>query len=549
MIRPEFLRGGEPYGSWQCSREDVWRVLQAAVHGDVEVLDSALSRDPALSQVSVHGTTALQLAVREGRGAAVERLLIAGADPAVMHAWGEDLCTLARDRGHDEIAEVLVRAIRRRQRVQATTDTEDHEIHGAAESGDASRVRELLDSDPRILHHLDAAGGTPLHRAVAAGRREIAELLLDRGADVRARHGNGKASPRGYPAVDFEPIDLALWRGVCWRARGDFDLVQLLLERGAGQDLVVTAAIGDVDRVLEHLREDPARVHATRPNGRRPLSAAVQFGRHAVVDVLLEHGVDPNWPEGSDAPRGMALHAAARSGERVLVERLLAAGADPNADVESAGTATYAANSKELRAILVAAGGHLDPYDLLWLNEDEEAIRRVSADPASAEAGCGSVFAAACTLGKIETLDRLLAVGARVPAVVTDCRSYLWESPECLRRLLDSGMDPNLPDWQHATPLHSLCSRDGRGRPRPHRETCARMLLAAGADLERRDEDSHSTPLAWAARFDLPDMVELLLEHGASVEPGDAGAWTAPRAWAERRGNTAIAERLQRELT
>ena len=83
-----------------------------------------------------------------------------------------------------------------------------------------------------------------------------------------------------------------------------------------------------------------------------------------------------------------------------------------------------------------------------------------------------------------------------------------------LRLLLASGMDPNLPNWQHATPLHDLCGRDSRGRPHPHRIECAAILLDAGADLTARDEDYRSTPLAWAARCDLPEMVDLLLARG-----------------------------------
>ncbi len=108
-------------------------------------------------------------------------------------------------------------------------------------------------------------------------------------------------------------------------------------------------------------------------------------------------------------------------------------------------------------------GGALDPYDLVWLGDDDEAVRRVAADPRSAQAGCGGVLAAAATMGKRELLIRLLEAGARVAPVVNDCRTYLFTDPEMLRLLLESGMDPNLPSWLHTTPLHDLCAR----QPRP----------------------------------------------------------------------------------
>ncbi len=107
-------------------------------------------------------------------------------------------------------------------------------------------------------------------------------------------------------------------------------------------------------------------------------------------------------------------------------------------------------------------GGALDPYDLVWLGDDDEAVRRV-APTRLGNAGCGGVLAAAATMGKRDLLIRLLEAGAGVAPVVNDCRTYLFSDPEMLRLLLESGMNPNLPSWLHTTPLHDLCAR----QPRP----------------------------------------------------------------------------------
>ena len=155
------------------------------------------------------------------------------------------------------------------------------------------------------------------------------------------------------------------------------------------------------------------------------------------------------------------------------------------------------------------------------------------------------MLAAASTRGKRDLLIRLLDAGRRVPPVVNDCRSYLFTEPDMLRLLLESGMDPNLSDWLHTTPLHELCSRDNRGRVRPHRVECATILLDAGASISAKDEDSRSTPLAWAARHDLPDMVELLLARGAATNLADDEPWATPLSWATRRGHVRIAEILR----
>jgi ankyrin repeat protein len=276
------------------------------------------------------------------------------------------------------------------------------------------------------------------------------------------------------------------------------------------------------------------------------LSAAANFGHERIVRLLLDRGTDPTWPDADEATRGAALHAAARNGDRAIVELLLAHGADPNGFVDAAGNAMYAARTKEIRALLAAHGGTLDPYDLVWMDEDEEAVRRITEDPNSAFAGCGGVLTAVCTRGKRDLLVRLLDMGVRVPPVAGGCQSYLLENPGMLRLLLASGMSPDYANWQNLTFLHLLCGRDVRNRTMAHRTECASILLDAGATISARDHDYRSTPLAWAARNNLPDMVEFLLRRGAPVSLPDDRPWATPLAWATRRGHALIVQMLRR---
>jgi ankyrin repeat protein len=539
MIKPSEFTTEQPYGPWSSRGCDVWDAIRAAGSGDASALRCLLERDPNLSRYN----QPIHFAARGGHLEAVRLLLDAGADPDAEFR-GDDPVTVARDRGHEAIVQLL-EDVRARRGTISPADR-DHAIHLASDAGDLTRVRELLDADAQLVNRSDRAGGTPLHRAVAVSARDVVGLLLDRGADIHATHGPGPGSERGYAPALFQPIDLALWTGPWWSIRGDIETARLLVSRGADFDLVIAAALGDIARVRSLLDEDPAQLARARPAGKRALSSAVEFGHLDILRLLLDRGASPNWSDGENAPRGVALHAAARAGDRQVVEQLLAAGADPNSHLDSSGSATYAARTPELRALLLARGGTLDSYDLVWLGEDDEAVRRVSEDPRSADAGCGGVLAAACTRGKRDLVIRLLEAGARVPPVVNDCRSYYFTDPGLLPLLLQSGMDPNLPDWQLTTPLHDLCARDGRGRPRAHRLECADILLDAGASISAKDEDSLSTPLAWASRHDLPDMVELLLARGAATNLPDDEPWATPLAWATRRGHDRIVKILRR---
>ena len=428
------------------------------------------------------------------------------------------------------------------RRLVPSNASADHPVHGAAEAGDLSRVRALIDAEPAVVHDINRAGGHPLHRAVVGGSSAVVTLLVDRGADLHAIHGAGIGSAAGYAPQDRQPIDLAIWGGpsqipqswwrclvaiVKWQVskwrRGNGherpchpELARLLIARGATYDLTIASALGDADQVRAMLDANPSRITETRPDARRPLFAAAEFGRLDIVKLLLERGADPTWPDADDSARGAALHAAARAGNREMVELLLAHGADPNGFVDAGGNAVFAARTKAIRKLLMDHGGYLDPYDLVWMGEDEQVMRIITADPSTALAGCGGVFTAVVTKGNRKLMHRLLEAGVRVHPQAGGCHSYLLERPDMLRVLLErGGLDPNYPTDEGVTLLHELCNRDIRGRTMGHRTACAAILLEAGAQLSPRTF-SGETPLAWAIKHDLPDMVAFLKARGAN---------------------------------
>ena len=171
-------------------------------------------------------------------------------------------------------------------------------------------------------------------------------------------------------------------------------------------------------------------------------------------------------------------------------------------------------------------------------------MRRVTADPKSAELGCGGVFTAVVTRGKRDLLTRLLDAGIRVPSLVTGCQSYLMEQPDMFRTLLESCMNPDTCNWQMQTMLHLCCRGDGSGCPDKLSLECAAMLLDAGANISARDDDYCSTPLGWAARHNRPDMVAFLLARGAKTNLRGDKPWATPLGVGEEGGYTQVAEML-----
>lgn len=430
------------------------------------------------------------------------------------------------------------------RRLSPSSAKVDHPIHGAAERGDLRVVRALLDGDPSLVGDVNRAGGHPLHRAVIGRSHTVVSLLLDRGADVHAIHGAGVGSVSGYAPQDRQPIDLAIWGGpwqaplslalkwrclvgsIKWFLRGrrrwnghavpyDVRLARLLIDRGASYDLITASALGDLDAVRAMLDADPSRIREQRPDDRRPLYAAAEFGHLHILRLLLDRGADPTWPDAEFSERGAALHAASRAGNLEMVKLLLKHGADPNAFNDAAGNAVYVARTPEIRKLLEAHGGYLDPYDLVWKGEDDEVMRVVTMKPETALAGCGGVFPAVVTCGRRELMHRLLDAGIKVHPQAGGCHSYLLEQPDMLKVLLARGaLDPDYPTSDGVTLLHELCHRDIRGRTMEHRTECAAILLDAGAALSPRTH-AGETPLAWATKHELTDMIAFLKERGA----------------------------------
>ena len=71
--------------------------------------------------------------------------------------------------------------------VQAKPQNLAKEIIKAAKSGNASKVKEILDQDASLVSAGDTDGSTPLHCATWKGHLEVATLLLTYGANVNAR--------------------------------------------------------------------------------------------------------------------------------------------------------------------------------------------------------------------------------------------------------------------------------------------------------------------------------------------------------------------------
>jgi hypothetical protein len=178
---------------------EIWNTLTAAAAGDIPALRKLIEGRSQLARAEYWYTPAVHFAAREGHVDAVRLLVDAGADPERNGLNDRNLIEMAREHGHEQIAQLLDHARDRRGRVVA--QKADHPIHRAAALGDAEAVSSLLDADASITDRGNRFGLTPLHLAALGGSPTVVTLLLDRGANLHAGSGG----------QDLQPIDLAVW--------------------------------------------------------------------------------------------------------------------------------------------------------------------------------------------------------------------------------------------------------------------------------------------------------------------------------------------------
>ena len=144
---------------------------------------------------------------------------------------------------------------------------------------------------------------------------------------------------------------------------GRKDLFELLLEKGAGVNVFEASALGLSDRVGEFLGAEPSLANSYSHDGWTPLHLASFFGREDVASVLLAHGADVNARSRSTrfAKENTPLHAAAANRQVALAELLLAHGADVNAKDGSGYTplALAASGKNDLLVVILLEKGAL----------------------------------------------------------------------------------------------------------------------------------------------------------------------------------------------
>jgi len=304
------------------------------------------------------------------------------------------------------------------------------DAHAASRLGMLDRLRETIAAEPALVHARGGDGQTPLHFASTV---EIAEFLLEHGADIDARDVDHESTPAQ------------------WMIRDRQEIVRRLVRRGCKTDLLMAAALGDAGLVRRHLDIDPQCIYVRVNDEFFPMSnpksggtiyqwtlgwyvsaleVAKEFGHDDVFRLLMER-----------SPPDVKLLTAFRAGDAAAVKTLLSQNPGLVASLSPASRrqVAHAARDNNLAAVrlMLAAGLPVDALGqhsataLHWaaFHGNAEMIREIlrfhpplelcDADHRSTPLGWavhGSEHGWNCKAGDYAaTIEALLSAGARLP--------------------------------------------------------------------------------------------------------------------------------------
>jgi len=193
--------------------------------------------------------------------------------------------------------------------------------------------------------------GTPLHVALYRGHLDVAQLLIEHGADAKAKDDN-----------KLTPLHLA---SRC----GHTEVTRVLLEHGADMEArnnngctpLLMASVRSHLEVARLLLERGADAEAKDIHGLSPLSWASLAGHVEFVHVLLGHGANIK-NEGKDETT--PLHIASINGQSEVARVLLKHGADANAQTTNKHTPLHWATEEEVARVLIERGADASALDI-----------------------------------------------------------------------------------------------------------------------------------------------------------------------------------------
>ena len=227
------------------------------------------------------------------------------------------------------------------------------DVHAATALKMFEKLKELVSADPALVHARGGDGQTALHFAPTT---EIAEYLLEKGANINALDIDHESTPAQYMVRDRQ------------------DVARYLVTRGCRNDILMAAALGDLQLVHHHIAGDPSCLRMTVSEEYFPMknpraggtiyiwtlgmhkaahSIAREFGHEDIFRLLMDR-----------SPEELKLGLACELGDESVFKSLLARRPDLAKELSDGDRrkVAYAAQSNNTGAVrlMLSAGWPVD---------------------------------------------------------------------------------------------------------------------------------------------------------------------------------------------
>jgi len=293
------------------------------------------------------------------------------------------------------------------------------DVFRAIRAGDLDALRKM---PANVKDRLD---NTPLHYAALYGNAESVRILLERGADVKARN-KSDATPLIYAAYNFDKTRLLVEKGSDINAKSTIGMTPLL---------VAVSVHGNTETV-RYLLEKGADIKALTRDRSDALQLAAAKGEAEMVRMLLDKGADA---KRVDEGGFTALHDAFSVKDPARVKMLLTAGSDVNVANLDSGKV----KNGPIQLI------HMTPVFLAAPDAEPATVKALLAAGAHADEPDNRkltplMYAILTDQPKLDTVRALIAAGADVNAKDATGDSVLdwalkYRNPEVLAILKKAG--------------------------------------------------------------------------------------------------------------
>lgn len=312
----------------------------AAQNGGIEVARLLLENGADINKATLNGMTPLHIAIQKGHIKMVQLLLAYNPNFDLKTGAGLDASSLLhehRDKTAFDFAKMNLDAAQKetwRDKSKALeivkillpyasavdpnqADDRGETLLYTAATNDWTEIAQLLLENGADIDKATLNGMTPLHVAAQKNNSQIVQLLLENGADLNLKTGTGILwdQDRNKTAFDFVKRNLICARMdhnieekskaleivenlLLYAVRTEVDVNQADED---GETFLYTAAINGLTQIAQLLLEKGADIDKATRKGLTPLHGAVQNGNTKMVRLLLAYDANLNLKSWSGA--------------------------------------------------------------------------------------------------------------------------------------------------------------------------------------------------------------------------------------------------------